>query len=466
MSAFVLTVAMSAAAAAQTIDDALAQAYEYNPQIDAERARLRGTDEEVARAMSGYRPVITGQAEVSRTNTNVRPDSAGEGTNNPRSYAINLTQPIFRGFRTTNAVNVAEAEVRAGRERLRDIEQQVLLDAATQFMNVVRDQAVVRLNENNVRVLSEELKAQEDRFAVGDVTKTDVAQSEARRAGAVADLDLARANLKSSRAEYERVVGSPPAALVEPSLREASLPRSLDEAIEIGTQENPNIVAALYNEQAARFQVDLIRGELLPELSVEAQYTDTMDPSLFVREQEVGSVTGRMTVPIYEGGEVYARVRQAKHLHVGRLQDIETARVAIKSQVIGSWSQYQAQKARIVSAKAQVEANSTALSGVREEERVGQRTVIEVLNAQQELLFSQVELARTRRDLIVAAYTVQSTIGRLDAQSLGVTSLVYDPEQHYYEVRRKWWGLSITHDDGRREFLDLWNSHGSQVEMK
>lgn len=441
---------------ADTLDETLAATYQYSPRIDAERSRLRATDEEVARAMSGYRPVITGTADIGHQHTNTRPDSATEGSTNPRGFGVELTQPIFRGFQTTNAVNQTEAEVRVGRETLRNVEQAVLLDAVTSFMDTVRDQAIVRLRENNVKVLGEELQATQDRFAVGEVTKTDVAQSQARRAGAVSALDLARANLKTSRGNYERTVGRPPSNLVEPSLRESGLPKSLDEAVGIGTQENPVVVSSLYQEQSARFAVDRIRGELLPSIQLEASYQDRFGSSPQIDEVETGTVTGRMTVPIYEGGEVYARVRQAKHIHVSRLQEIEQQRVEVKAQVVGAWSQLLAARAQLESAQAQVTANETALSGVREEERVGQRTLIDVLNAQQEFLDSQVQLVTTRRNLIVAAYTLQSTIGRLDAQSLGVASLVYDPEQHYFEVRRKWWGLSITYDDGHHEFQDLW----------
>lgn len=461
--ALMLSCASFTPASATTLDEALGAAYDYNPRIDAERARLRATDEEVARAMSGYRPTITGDADVSYRYTNLRPDIPGsEGGLKPRGYGVTLTQPIFRGFQTTNSVSQAESEVRAGRETLRSVEQQVLLDAVTSFMDVVRDQAIVRLRENNVKVLSEELKATQDRFSVGEVTKTDVAQSEARRAGAVSELDLAKANLKTSRANFERTVGQSADGLVEPNLKEGLLPKSLDEAVGIGTQENPSIVEALYREQAARFNVDRIRGQLLPQVQLEASYNDRFETSSNIQEQEVGTVTGRLSVPIYEAGLVHAEVRQAKHQHVSFLQEIETARTEVKAQVIAAWSQLLAARAQLESAKAQVEANQTALSGVREEERVGQRTLIDVLNAQQELLDSQVQLVTTRRNLIVSAYTLQSALGRLDAMSLGVTSLVYDAEQHYFDVRRKWWGISITHEDGRREELDLW-PQGTEV---
>lgn len=452
---------------AETLNQALGAAYKYNPRLDAERARLRAADEEVARANSGYRPVITGNADVSLLNENEQPEPPGQDeTRAPRGYSVNLTQPLFTGFQVTNAVREAEAAVRAGREILRDIERLILLEAVTAYMDVVRDQAVVLLQENNVQVLSRELKATQDRFAVGEVTRTDVAQAEARRAGAVSALDAARANLKTSRASFERVIGHPPSNLVDAAVPERLLPKTIEEAIALGTRENALVIAALYREQGARHTVDRIRGELLPQARLEASYEDRFGVGSGLDEVERTTVTGRLTVPIYEGGEVYARVRQAKHTHVSRLQEIEQIRTEVQQAVVAAWSQLQAARAQLESDTIQVQSNRVALAGVREEERVGQRTLLDVLNAEQELVNSEVALVTTRRNLIVAAYSVLSTVGKLDAAILGVASQIYDPEAHYFEVRRKWWGLSITHRDGHRERVDLWETHGKHAPVK
>ena len=459
--------ACPAPALAETLNESLSSAYRYNPQLDAERARLRATDEEVARARSGYRPVITGNADVNWLHTNLRPDNLlTEGTVYPKGYSVDLVQPIFTGFQTYNAVNESEALVRTGRETLRGVEQDVLLDAVTAYMDVVQQQAVVRERENNVNVLSRELKATEDRFSVGEVTRTDVAQSLARRAQAASDLDRARADLKTFRGTFERVVGHAPTNLVEPSGYERLLPRSLEEAIAIGTRENPAVVGALYREQGARFAVDRIRGELLPQVQLEAIYENRFDTVLGGNEVEVGSVTGRLSVPIYEGGEVYARVRQAKQIHVSRLQEIEQFRSQTEEQIVAAWSQLLGARARVESDKVQVQANETALTGVREEERVGQRTVLDVLDAERELVNSQVTLAISRRDVVVASYSLIAAIGRLDVLNTGVTETVYDDEAHYQEVRRKWFGLSITHADGREEHLDVSQSQAEQAPVK
>lgn len=445
---------MCAPAQAETLNQALASAYEYNPQLDAERARLRATDEEVTRARSGFRPVIQGNADINyQYNRQRGMFGTNESEIKPKGYSIDAVQPIFSGFRVINAVNEQEANVRAARETLRAVEQDVLLQAVTAFMDVVRDQAIVRLRENNVNVLSRELKATEDRFAVGEVTRTDVAQAQARRAGSVSALDLARANLKTSRATFERVVGHPPGNLIEPNGFERWLPNSLEEAKNIGTAENPGVVSSLYLEQAARFGVDRIRGELLPSVQLEASYSDRFDTSTTIDESETAVVTGRLSVPIYEGGEVYARVRQQKHIHVSRLQEIEQARSEAEAQVVASWSQVLAARAQVESDQSQVSANTTALTGVREEERVGQRTLLDVLNAEVELLNSQVQLVSTRRNVVVSSYTLLASVGRLDAVNLGFTGIAYDPEAHYQEVRRKPWGTSITHSDGRYEEL-------------
>jgi outer membrane protein len=436
-------------AIAETLNEALAAAYNYNPKLDAQRAALRATDEEVAKAMSGFRPRIEANGETSWQNTNTRPDSLAEGKTYPKAYSVDAVQPIFTGLQTVYGVRGAEATVRAGREQLRAVEQEVLLDAVIAFADVVRDQAIVQERENNVVVLSKELKATQDRFAVGEVTKTDVAQAQARRAGAVSALDQARANLKSRRAAFEQVIGHPPAALREPSGFDRILPKSLDEAVAVAVNENPAVVGALYDEEAARHAVDRIRGELLPEVQVEASYQDRFDSDRLSDEREVATVTGRVRVPIYEGGEVHARVRQAKQQHIEKLQRIEQARSEVQAQVTSAWSQLLGVRAKIDSDRVQVEANQTALAGVREEERVGQRTLLDVLDAELELLNSQVQLSQTRRDLVVAAYSLVQSMGRLEVAQLGVADPVYDPEIHYHEVRRKWWGITVTDEEGR-----------------
>jgi len=441
-------------AGAETLLEALSATYGYNPRLDAQRAFQRGTDEDVARAMSGYRPTITGNADLGVERNDQRPTSLLDGVTKPRGYGVDLVQPLFRGFQTYNSVNEAEANVRAEREVLRDVERIVLLQAVTAYMDVVRDQELVRLNENNVNVLSRELKASQDRFSVGEVTRTDVAQAEARRADAVSRLDAARANLRTSRGSFEQVVGHAPSNLSWPSPPEQHLPPSMQEAIKVSNNEDPLVVAALYREQAAKYSVERIRGELLPTVQLEASYDDRFDPSKRITELETSIVRGRVTIPIYQAGDVFARVRQAKQNHIGLLQQIEQIRSEQQQVVVAAWSQLESARAQLESDRVAVESNKVALQGVREEEKVGQRTLLDVLNAELEYLNSQVALETDRRNLVVAAYTVVSAMGRLDAAWLGAASYVYDPVVHYNEVRRKWLGLSITHSNGHREHIE------------
>jgi outer membrane protein len=454
---------LSTSAAAESINDAIASAYRYNPRLDAARATLRATDETVAQVNAGYRPTLNGSADVGFSNVETDPrSSTTSGETHPRGYSITASQPLFRGFRVQNGVREAEANVRAGRETLRTAEQSVLLEAATAYMDVVRDQAIVRLRESNVDVLSRELKAARDRFAVGEVTRTDVAQAEASRANAVSQLDLAKSNLQTSRAAFERATGHAPVRVSEPRPMDKRLPRSLDEAISISSKENPAVVGALYREQSARSTVDKIWGELLPSAQVDARYTKRLDPSPVTNSSDTATVVGTLTVPLYSGGEIQARVRGAKQTHLARIQEIEQNRTEVRALVVQAWSQLLASRAQVTSGNVQVQSNRTALTGVREEEKVGQRTLLDVLNAEQALLNAQVDLVTAQRNVVVFSYTVLQNIGRLNVQELGTNSDVYDAEVHYGEVRRKWWGIDITRNDGRREHHDLWASHGER----
>jgi len=460
---WIAALGLSQPSSAESLRDALAAAYQYNPQLDAERARLRATDEGVSQANAAFRPSINAGASSSFQNTDSRPASSGDGRLYPKQWNVSIDQPIFRGFRSINGVNVAEANVRAGREILRTTEQTVLIGVVTAYMDVIRDQAILKLRENNQRVLADTLRSTREQFAVGEVTRTDVAQAEASLAGAGSAIELAKANLKSSRANFEQFVGRPPGALVEPRSLGKMVPKTLQGAISISQQEFPSVVAALYQEQASRWNVDLIRGELLPTVSVRGEYEESLDASRSIDESRTTTVTGQVQIPIYDqGGAVYSRVRQAKHSHVAALQEIQRAKNEAQSAVVAAWSQLQASRAQIVSDNAAVEANRVALAGVREEEKVGQRTKIDVLDAEQAFLNSQVNLVSTKRNLVVNDYTLLQAIGRLNMQELAAVTEVYDPTVHYQEVRRKWWGLDITHADGRYERRDLWETHGER----
>ena len=460
--AFLVVTVFAGPASAETIEQALADAYLINPVLNAERARLRATDEQVALAKSGLRPFISASGDTAFQHTdnevsiprNLRGITTGseafaKGTSNPRGWSVQLTQPLFEGFQNLNAIRQAKSQVQAAREALRTVEQTVLLDAATAYVNVVRDTAVVRLRENDVTVLTEQLKATKDRFDVGEVTRTDVAQAEARRAESLATLAAAQANLKTSRAAYEQIIGHPPGNLVTPPSIRHLLPSNLNEAMTLGDGENPFILAAVYTDEASLYAVQQIMGELLPVVTLEAQYQERGgflntpdvpgDPSL--EEEDTTTVLGRLTVPLYQGGGVSARVRQAKETNNQLKKEVEDARLRVHADVIANWGILQSSGPAITSAQAAVSANKIALTGVREEEKVGQRTTLDVLDAQRELLNSQIGLVTALRDRIVAEYSIYAAIGRMDAQTLGLPVPYYDPIEHYDIVKNKWLGL-------------------------
>ena len=450
-----LVAAMAAAfpqpATAESIRDALSAAYQTNPKLDAERAKLRATDEEVSRAESGFRPTVDGAANLGHQKTTSKPASSTSGESDPWGYSISVRQSVFNGFRSTNDVAEANAAVKAGREDLRRVESTVLMEAVTAYMDVLRDTEIVRIRDNNVAVLSRDLEAAQTRRSVKEVTKTDVAQAQARRARAVSAADLARANLKTSRAGYERVMGHAPASVSMPTLKIQGLPATIDQAWEMAERQNPNVNSAMFREEAARHAVEKVRGELMPEVNVEASYAYRGNPSSAFDEQEAASISGRVSVPLYDGGEIRARVRQAKHTQVSRIQEIEQARTEVRASVTAAWSRLMAARAQLKSDKVQVEANRMALEGVREEEKVGQRTLLDVLNAEQEYLSAQIDLVSTRHELVVASYQVLAQIGTMNAESLEFGSDVYIPEAHYEEARGNWFGIAITHADGHRE---------------
>ena len=454
--AFLVIAACGRPAGAETLEQALTDAYLINPVLNAERARLRATDEQVALAKSGLRPFISASGDTAFMNTsrevstprnaNVLSTAIGssrfpEGTSHPRGWSVQLTQPLFEGFQNLNAIRQAKSTVQAARESLRSVEQTVLLDAVTAYVNVVRDTAIVRLRENDVKVLTEQLKATKDRFDVGEVTRTDVAQAEARRSEALSTLAAAQANLKTSNAAYEQIIGHPPGSLETPPSILYLLPTTLNDSMTLGDGENPVILAAVYQEEASLYAVQQIMGELLPTVTLEALYQNRFDQSRTIKEIETTTVTGRVNVPFYQGGSVSARVRQAKETNNQLKKEVEDARLRVHADVIANWGILQSSGPAIASAQAAVDANKIALTGVREEEKVGQRTTLDVLDAQRELLNSQIGLVTALRDRVVAEYSLYVAIGRMDAQTLGLSVPYYDPIEHYDTVKNKWFGL-------------------------
>jgi outer membrane protein len=452
--AAVTAMGVASGASAETLEGALARAYYANPTLNSQRAGVRSTDENVPRAQSGYRPRVNASGDIGvqwlegrSPSVAGRPGSDIASRTYPRGVGVQVDQTLFNGNRTFNGVRQAESQVLGAREALRNTEQSVLSDAVTSYMNVLRDTAILNLQRNNVEVLEEQLRQTRDRFNVGEVTKTDVAQAESRLAGGRSQVAAAESNLRSSVARYRQVIGVEPRQLAPGRPADRLLPKSLDQALKIALADHPAIKSAQHAVDAAELQVKLTEGELYPTISVSGSVSQHYDQTILEDRRLVGSVVGRLSVPIYEGGEVYARVRQAKETAGQRRIDLDVTRDQIRAAMVASWWQLDAATAQIAAAQAQVQAAETALNGVREEARVGQRTTLDVLNAQQELLNARVNLITAQRDRVVASYSVLQQAGRLTTATLGVSGARYNPKEHYDQVRDLWWGTRTP--DGR-----------------
>ncbi len=479
LAATALAVALAGAACgarADTLEGALATAYQTNPQLNSQRAITRATDENVPQALSGYRPTIsataTGGRQYQRTETEVTSGGGGrgvgtvgtgipgvrvatgggastgtravtQGTFDPHSIGITGTQTLFNGFQTGNRLRQAEQQVSAARETLRLIEQNVLFNAASAYMNLLRDTAILELQRSNVAVLVEQLRQTRDRFSVGEVTRTDVAQAESRLAAGRSQLATAEANYTNSRAVYRQVIGVDAGKLAAASPVDRLSPASLPSAVASGRAQNPNVTAAMFGIDVQSLQVKINEGALYPVLTLTGNAQQNWELSPTVKQQTNASVIGQLTVPIYRGGLFYSAIRQSKETLDQRRFDMETARDQAQANVVQAWGQLEAARAQIAATQAQVAAAEIALNGVREEARVGQRTTLDVLNAQQELVNARVAMVTAQRDRVVASYALLAAVGRLSPAILRLPISVYDPMVHYQQVRDVWGGVRI-----------------------
>src|SRR5215510_3952499 len=440
---------------ADTLEGALVLAYQNNPTLNAQRASVRATDEGVPQALSGYRPRVSFNgsvgpqySDVTNRDRTFRPNySHLSGTMTPSNLGITATQTLYNGFQTANRTRQAESQVQAARETLRVGEQATLLSAVTAYMNLLRDSAILDLQRRNVEVLQEQLRQTRDRFNVGEVTRTDVAQSESRLAAGRSQVLNAEATYKSSVATYRQVIGIEPGRLAPASPVDRFSPQMLPAAIGLGTATHPAVTSAQYNVDAALLQVKVSEAALYPTLALQGNVQQAYETNLLQLKTFNASVIGQLTVPIYQGGAEYSLIRQAKETLGQRRLDLDTARDQVRQNVVQSWGQLDAAKANIEATQAQVQASEIALNGVREEARVGQRTTLDVLNAQQELVNARVSLVSAQRDRVVASYTLLSAVGRLSPQVLGLHVPVYDSNVHYQQVRDVWSGVRTP--DGR-----------------
>lgn len=451
------------AAHAETLMGALRRAYSANPQLNAGRAELRAIDEKVPQAEAGMRPRVSGDGYlgVQRNrlitqqhdiypNDPTQSDfskSIQNGKNVPRAASLSFEQPIFDGFKTQNQTRAAESGVFAGRERLRLTEQRILFDAVTAYMDVLRDTAALKLQDSNVAVLKEQLRQTRERYNYGQITLTDVAQAESRLAGGQSLVGAARAALDASIGVYRKTVGVEPTKLAPGSAADRWLPKSREEAERIAQREHPFILAALHDADAADLDIKALEADFMPKFSIVGDIFTQTD-LVGIGNRNVGAkILGHLNVPIYEGGLTSSRVRQAKETAGQRRLNADVARAEVLALVRAYWGALQAAKTQIAAAQTQIAAAERALYGVREEAKAGQRTTLEILNAQQELLNARLMLIVAQRDRVVASYAVLSSLGRLSSAWLGLAVDSYDPAIHFDQVKDLW-GNQMT-PDGR-----------------
>ncbi|RWM30108.1 TolC family outer membrane protein [Mesorhizobium sp.] len=437
------------AASAETITGALAKAYQYNSQLNSARAGVRVTDEGVAIAKSGWRPTVTGSGSIDYTNTHGQGISRRITTG---SFGVQINQTLFDGFQTKNNVAAAESQVRASVESLRNTEENILFNAASAYMDVIRDRQIAVLTEQNLQFLTEQARAARSRFEVGEGTRTDVAQADASRATAVAQLSAARATALASAATYHQIVGDEPGKLKAAAPVGKLLPGSIDSAFTIAAAEHPAILATEHLVDAAAFSVKSAEGALLPQVSASAGISDNYSHSVPDITGTNGTSTSAnigatLTIPIYSGGRTSAIVRQNKESLSQARIEVDVSRDQVRQAVASAWTQYTAARESVDANRQVIAAAQLALNGVIEERNVGQRTTLDVLNAQNAVITAKINQANSEHDVVVASYAILSAVGRLSVERLGLAVTKYKPEEHYNAVKDKWIGLRTP--DGR-----------------
>ncbi len=444
-----VAVATTAGARAESLFSALAAAYSSNPTINAQRAATRVVDENLPLAKAGYRPVISASADIGASRSVSTGPAIGTtgATLYPAGFGVTISQSLFRGFRTVNSIKAAEAGIRASRETLRNTVQNVLFDAASAYMDVIRDRQIVMIRKKNLSFLNEQSRAAQARLDVGEGTRTDVAQSNARRALARAQLSAAKAQITSSSAIYHQLIGRAPGKLSAAGSIRHLIPNSLDAAFKVAFRQHPAIKATQHLVDAAEFNVKVSEGTLLPTLSLEGSASRRYNPSSAIDHSSSASITARLSIPIYTGGTTSATIRQNMETLGQRRIEVDASRDQVKTAVVSAWTQSLSAKAQSTANAQQVNATTLALSGVIEERKVGQRTTLDVLDAQSDVLSAQESLAISRRNERVAGFAIVSAVGRLDNRRLGLKVAHYEPKEHYRAVKDKWYGWRTP--DGR-----------------
>jgi outer membrane protein len=458
-----VAVLLAVMARADTLNGALINAYHNNPQLNSQRAVVRETDESVPQALSGYRPSLSVTAQAgpefsSIVSKTVGPTGAAVNARTNSGFVtsgvgITAAQTLYNGFQTANRVRQAESNTSAAREALRVAEQTILLNAATAYMDLLRDSALLDLQRSNVDVLQEQLRQTRDRFNVGEVTRTDVAQTEAQLAQGRATVLSAESQYARSRAAYRQFVGVEAGVLQPGAPVDRLTPKRLGMAVEIARARHPSVGVAMFGIDASVLQVKINEGSLYPQARLVASVAQNWDPSPPAAVQQFNAfVQAQVTIPIFNAGpagatDTFAAIRQAKEAVGQKRMDLETTRDQVQANVVTAWGQLEAAKAQILATQAQVASSEIALNGVREEARVGQRTTFDILVAQQNLVNARAALVTAQHDRVVASYTLLAAVGALNLPTLGIRIPLYDPMVHYQQVRDAWVGVRTP--DGR-----------------
>ena len=428
----------------ETLDQVLAAAYQNNPGLQAERAKLRATDEEVSKALSGWRPDLSATAEEGKSQQGVAGNGVAPRTSDltPNTVGINMTQPVFSGFRTLADVHAAEADVKAQRAALEEAEQKLLLDSGKAYLDVVQAQTLLEITHENESLLQTQLAETQDRLRIGELKKTDVAQAQSRLKAATVSRLQAEGDLAEQRATFTRLVGHMPGMLAQPELT-LDLPKTQDDAVALSLDKNPGVIAADYGAQAAHENIASARGSLLPAVDIVGSATHNGEQSaISPAREDTATILARLTIPLYRTGADYARTRAAEQTALQKRLELDDTRNKSRESASNAWQALVTARDAEAGRKDVVAATADALDGVKMEYKFGTRTTIDVLNAEQELYTAKTSLARADHDAALATLQLKSAIGQLTAETLHLAVKLYDPLKNYNTVRNKWVGFS------------------------
>lgn len=434
------------------LKDALTDTYIDNPRLQADRARQLATDEQLPQARSGWLPNVAGRADYGYRSASTKarerralalPPGWQNEANRPYGYGVTVTQPLFRGFRTVNETRKARANVAAGRAQLADTEQTVLLDTVFAYMAVIRDRAVVRHRRKEVDIVGRILKSSSARHRNGVDTRTDVSQARARRDSARALYDRTLAKLADSEAEFENMVGRKPGKLNRPPEVTDLLPQSRDDAVRMAERNNPKIKSAVQAAKAAKYNRKAATGAFLPTVDLEVDYSRYDNVSRVTDRTEDVSVLVKVNVPIFTKGLNSSKVRQAKAEEAQRRYEESDARYGVAAATIAAYEEWRSAQRRVGMLQDQVKAAVAAARGVRLEQEVGDRSVLDVLNAEREVVNARVALENAQFERIANGYSLLATVGLLRAEMLNLPTTIYDPKRNAKRVRNKFIGTSV-----------------------